>query len=148
MGKLLDLAAKFKQLTPERISKELLTITKANEETVTNLNTDQLFAGEDAKGKKLPNYSERSVQVFGKRAGPMQLFNEGDFYKGFFVQVEKFPITIFSHDLKTGKIADLLESKGEDPDDIYGLNKENLTDFSKYYVLADFGKWLRDFIHV
>lgn len=148
MGKLIDLTNKLHQLTPERMTKEVLNIVKSNQETATNLNTDQLFSGEDAKGNKLPNYSERSVQVFGKHPGPWTLFESGSFYRGFFVRADKFPVVFESSDLKTGKIADALLSKGENPEDIYGLNKSNLTYFSRNYVLEDLQKFLHDFLRV
>ena len=148
MGKLLELRDKLYQLTPERMEKELLVIVKDNEDVATNMNTNQLFGGEDSKGKKLPDYSIRSVQVFGKRAGPMTLFETGDFYRGFFVKADKFPIVFESSDRKTGKIADLLESKGTNPDDIYGLNKTNLTDFARSYVLEAYQNFIRNFIRV
>ena len=130
------------------MTEEVLVIVKKNEETATNMNTDQLFGGQDAKGKSLPNYSDRSVQVFGKPSGPMKLFDTGDFYRGFFVRADKFPVVFESSDQKSGKIADLLLSKDQDPDDIYGLNKTNLSDFSKSYVLPDLQKFIRDFLHV
>jgi hypothetical protein len=148
MGKLIDLTDKLKQLTPDRVEKEVLIIVKANEEVATNLNTDQLFGGKDSKGVNLPKYSLRSVQIFRKPAGPMRLFDEGDFYRGFFLKADKFPIIFQSSDRKTGKIADMLASRGHNPDDIYGLQKSNLTEFSKVYVLEDLQKFLREFIRV
>lgn len=148
MGKLLDLHNRLQQLTPERIEKEVLVIVKDNEQVATNMNTDQLFSGQDSKGKNLPSYSRRSVEVFGKQDGPMKLFETGDFYRGFFVKADKYPIVFESSDRKTGNIADLLESKGHEPDDIYGLNKTNLTDFSRSYVLEDFRKFIRDFLGI
>jgi len=148
MGKLIEISNKLRQLTAQRLEAEVLIIIRENETTLTNMNTDQLFQGQDAKGKSLPDYSERSVQVFGKPSGPMKLFDTGDFYRGFFVRADKFPVVFESSDRKSGKIADLLASRGEDPDDIYGLNKTNLADFSKSFVLPDLQKFLRDFLHV
>ena len=148
MGKLLDLTARLHQLTPERMEKELLIVIKDNQDVATNMNTDQLFGGEDAKGKKLPDYSRRSVEVFGKESGPMTLFETGDFYRGFFLKADKFPVVFESSDRKTGKIADLLESKEHNPDDIYGLNKTNLTDFARSYVLEAYQNFIRNFIRV
>src|SRR5688572_18457774 len=148
MGKLIDLSNRIKQLTAQRLEAEVLIIIRENETTLTNMNTDQLFQGQDAKGKSLPDYSERSVQVFGKPSGPMKLFDTGDFYRGFFVRADKFPVVFESSDRKTGKIADLLAAKGEDPDDIYGINRANLKDFSRNYLLPDLQKFLRNFLHV
>jgi hypothetical protein len=148
MGKVIDLSNKLKQLTVSMLEAETLKSMKRHEEIAVNMNTDQLFQGQDAKGKDLPKYSDNSVAVFGKPAGPMRLFDSGDFYRGFFLNTSKFPVMIFSHDQKTGKIADLLASKGHNPDDIYGLQKHNLTDFARSYVLEDLQNFFRNFIRV
>ncbi len=132
------------QLTTEKVEEDLLTIVKANEQTITNMNTDQLFQGQDAKGESLPDYSKRSVEVFGKPSGPWRLFETGDFYRGFFAKVSKsFPVSIFSSGKNTGKIADSLLAKGRNPDDIYGLNKTNQSDLNKSYILGYFQKSVR-----
>lgn len=140
---LAQLASKFRKLTPEAMEKIVLNSLKKNEGIVTGMNTDQLWRGEDAEGKKLPEYSERSVQVFNKPPGPMRLFDEGDFYRGFFIKTDKFPVVFDSRDNKTGKIAEMLAAKGHNPDDIYGLQKENATDLARSYVLEDIQKVLR-----
>lgn len=143
MATIFQFRDRVSQLSTERIEDELLTIVKANEEVVTNMNTDQLFQGKDAKGEDLPEYSNRSVEVFGKPTGPWRLFETGDFYRGFFTKVEKFPISIFSNGRNTGSIADSLLTKGRNPDDIYGLNKSNQADLNKSYVLGDLQKSVR-----
>lgn len=148
MGKLLELSNRLRQLTPQRLEAEVLVILNKNEQVFTDMNADQLYQGEDAKGNKLPDYSERSVTVFGKPNGPMRLYETGSFYRGLFLDTSKFPVIVFSSDQKTGKIADLLASRGHNPDDIYGLQKPNLKDFSRSYVLPDLQKFIRDFIHV
>jgi|SRR5688572_651643 len=148
MGKVLQLVAKLNQLTVSRLNEEVLASIERHETVVTNMNTDQLFQGQDSKGNSLPDYSERSVTVFGKPSGPMRLFDSGAFYRGFFLDTSKFPVVIFSNDSKTGKIAELLAARGENPDDIYGLQKHNLTDLAKSYVLPDLKKFFRNFIHV
>ena len=146
MGKLFALRDKLLQLTPDAIGDQLLVIVKQNEEVATNLNTDQLFAGKDSEGNDLPDYSKRSVEVFGKKAGPWRLFETGDFYRGFFTNTDRFPIVFGSHDQKTGKIADALLSKGHNPDLIYGLQKQNLANFNKNYVLEGVQKFSRGFL--
>lgn len=148
MGKLLRLTEKLKQLTPERMEEELLVIVKRNEEAATNMNTDQLFQGQDAKGNNLPDYSERSVTAFGKPSGPMRLFDTGDFYRGFILRADKFPVVFESTDKKTGRIAELLAARDVNPDDIYGLQKQNLTDLSRNYILPELQKFVRDSIRL
>lgn len=143
MGKLLQIAEKLKGLTPDSIDKATLKSFKENEQAATNLNTDQLYQGKETNGSFLPDYSKRSVEVFGKPAGPMKLFETGAFYRGFFVKSDKFPIVFSSHDSKTEKL-----TKAFGSDEIFGLSKENLTDFSRSYLLPDLQNFIRKFFHV
>jgi len=133
----------LRKVNEEVILSRLLVIIKDHEQDITNANTDQLYAGKDSVGKSLPNYSARSVAVFGKRSGPFRLFDSGDFYRGFFVNASKLPITIFSNDSKTEKIAYLLQSKGHNPDDIYGLDATNSTDIKNNYLAPDLRESIR-----
>src|SRR5690242_18820939 len=89
MGKLQDIANGLSELTEESIKQAALQSFSDNQRAATDLNTDQLFQGKQADGGFLPDYSERSVTVFGKPPGPMRLFETGAFYRGFFVKVEK-----------------------------------------------------------
>lgn len=148
MGKLLDIADKMKGLTESSIEKTILKSFKDNEKVIAKLNTEQLYAGEFVTGKKLPEYSENSVKVFGKRPGPWQLFNKGNYYAGWFVKADKFDIVFGSNDLKAGMIADAIASKGDNPDDLYGLDKANLSITSKKIVLPDLQKFVRSFFRV
>lgn len=142
------MVSSLRQLTPEVMKKEALKSIKANEDYLTGLNTDQLFAGKLADGSDLPLYSETSVQVFGKRPGPWQLFETGSFYRGFFIRVDKFPIVFASRDNKTGLIAEALAAKGKNPDEVYGLNKSNFTDMAKEVVLPALQERIRKAIRI
>lgn len=91
---------------------------------VIRLNTDeQLFnKGIDSEGDSLGDYSEVSVQVYGKRRGHIQLYDEGDFYNSFRVSVTSNEIQIYADD----------SSKYDSPlttiygEDILGLTDENM----------------------
>lgn len=99
------------------------------EERLVQYNTDQLFAGKRADGTFLPDYSERSV-FLGKPEGPIRLYDEGDFYRGFYVvRTGSFPIILSSTDEKT---FELITRYGEE---IFGLDKESLEEFSTIYLL-------------
>jgi hypothetical protein len=143
MGKLLDIAHKMSGLTEESIYEAVLKSFRDNQEAATNLNTDQLFSGQETSGAPLPDYSKRSVEVFGKPPGPMRLFETGAFYRGFFVKADKFPVVFSSRDSKTEKL-----NKAFGEDEIFGLNKDNLKDFSQSYILPDIGRFVRSFLHV
>lgn len=96
------------------------------------LNQEQLRQGTTANDRKLPNYSETSVKVFGKEPGPIQLYDTGDFYKSFEVILKDDGFIIDGDGLKTDDsqgisiTTDLFVVYGED---ITGLNDENLSKF-------------------
>jgi hypothetical protein len=148
MGKLIDMTNKLKQLSPQRMTEEVLVIVQKNEQVATNMVTDQMFQGQDAKGNEFPEYSDRSVTVFGKRPGPWTGYSTGDLYSHVFMNAKKFPVVFGSSSLHAALFANSLVSKDQEPDDTYGLQKQNLADFSKSYVLPDLQKFLRDFLHV
>lgn len=135
--------SRLRATTPEVMKDEVLSIVRKNEDTATNMITDQLFAGKLGNGQDMPNYSEVSVHRFGKRPGPYQLYESGDFYRGVFVQAQKFPIFFDDKDRKTPSIFDLIESKGLDSNEILSLNKENFTDLGRSYVLPDLQNWFK-----
>lgn len=148
MGKLLDLASRVKKINEKSIDKTILNSFSVNQRVVTNLITDQLYQGKDVKGDVFPDYSERSVQVFGKRPGPWQGYSSGDLYKGVFADAKRFPIVFGSHSLHEPLFAEALESRGINPSDTYGLSKENLKDFSRSYILPELQGYVRDILHV
>lgn len=135
-------------MTPSVFKKKILKIVKDNENTLIQMNTDQLFSGKLADGKSLPNYSERSVTVFHKRPGPWSLYDTGSFFGKFYVNANKFPIFIDSADLKTPRILEMVESKGKNPDYVFGINNKNKKDFGKNYILPDVKKYLADVIRL
>ncbi len=142
------MVARLRATTPNVMREETLRIVKSNEKIAVNMNTDQLFAGKLANGQDMPHYSVVSVQKFGKRPGPYQLYEEGDFYRGFFLKAEKFPLVWGSDDPKTPKIMELIESKGENPDEIFGPDKSNFKELARVYTLPELQEYLRKIIRL
>jgi hypothetical protein len=142
------IADKLRELSPSVMEGKVLELLKKHEETAMNMNTDQLFQGEGVDGSLLPDYSQRSVEVFGKPQGPWRLFETGDFYRGFIFQNARFPLEIVSHDSKEFLIAEKLENAGYDSTKIYGLNNENLEDISRQYILPDLQAILHESVRV
>jgi hypothetical protein len=105
-----------------------LQIIASNEERITGMNTDQLFSGQRSDGSKLPDYSPVSVEVFGKPAGPIRLYDEGNFYRGFFLKTDRFPVLFDSRDSKTEMLA------FDYGDKIFGLTQENKKDLVNHYI--------------
>jgi hypothetical protein len=90
-----------------------------NEAFVSELNQSQLAEGQRPDGTSLPNYSATSVNSFGKPAGPIKLFDTGDFYQGIEPLFEDSGFDINGLDSKT----DMLISRYGD---ILGLSKDSV----------------------
>jgi hypothetical protein len=84
MEELLKLGRKFMNLKRDQIMFRTMTDNPFLKKLVIDLNQqNQLQHGINGLGEKLPDYSERSVNEFGKRPGPFTLEDTGDFYKSF-----------------------------------------------------------------
>lgn len=79
---------------------------KAREEDIPELNRDQLKQGQRADGTFLPPYSSNSVSKFGKKAGPIKLFDTGAFYEGIKPEFKKEEFSITDSDRKTEMLQD------------------------------------------
>jgi hypothetical protein len=94
---------------------------------IIELNTiDQLFnKGIDALGQSLGEYSETSINFYGKRRGHIQLYDTNEFYESFVVLVRKDSLVIRANTFKQGEkgTVDLTDRFG---DEIIGLTDENL----------------------
>ena len=90
---------------------------------IIRLNTDdQLYEeGVLSDGSFLPDYSETSVNVYGKSAGHITLKDTGEFYQSFIVKVNTAGIMIVANDVKDDTV--LSDRYGID---ILGLTEENL----------------------
>ena len=98
---------------------------RENDSVIEDLNIVQLQKGD---GETLPDYSPTSVEVYGKPAGPIKLFDEGDFYRGINLQAGASEAELTGKDSKT---AELQFEFGEE---IIGLSEESLEQFKNEYI--------------
>lgn len=116
---------------------------KENENVILDLNfQNQLYEkGEDASGKKLPlPYSPFTINEKKLKSQPIDritLYDTGDFHRSSKLIVNTKGFTIDSTDWKRNK---LVKEWGK----IFGLNKDNLNEVRRSYVLPDCRKALRD----
>lgn len=140
--------SRLRATTPEVMRKETLRILRSEEQLAISMNTDQLFAGQLANGQPLPDYSETSILRFNKRPGPWTLYEDGDFYKGFFMKADKFPVMFGSKDSKTDLIRAKVEAHNLNSDDIFGVNKQNLTELARIHTLPKLQNFVRSIIRI
>jgi hypothetical protein len=89
---------------PELINESIEEAFFDNREQIENMNRDQLRKGKRGDGVTLPDYSRASVVVYGKPAGPIRLFDQGDFYKGITLDVDNDEAHLLGTDEKTDEL--------------------------------------------
>ncbi len=94
--------------------------------------TEQLARGERGDGTKLPNYSPVSVAKFGKPAGPIRLFDQGDFYQGVHVEADAQGIAIDDTDWKTPKLTEIYG------DEILTLQERSISELNEDVLIPIF----------
>ena len=117
-------AKKLEELTPKAIEEIVLRVIKENESYAIELNLQQLDAGKDRLGIRLPPYTPAYAEFKGRKIPDLKL--TGAFWDGFTLLTEKFPVTITSTDEKTLK---LVERYGSN---IFNLSEVNTKKFAKY----------------
>jgi len=146
MGKIQDIISKLKRDgTIQAQEDSLLKIIKANQAGVIDLNLSQLQDGKDAFGKEItPPYSPLTVLIKKSKGQPtdrVTLRDEGDFYRKFTLESQKFPMTLDSTDLKTPK---LMEKYGSE---IFGLTEKSKDELVEE-IKPEVQDYYRDLIHV
>jgi hypothetical protein len=143
MGRIRELQKKLQAFTEDDFDNAMLNIVAQNDNFAIDINTEeQLQKGIRSDGVNLPDYSPISVSVFGKRAGPMTLKDTGEFYEGFYLDTSKWPIQFDSKDDKSAMLQDRYGHE------IFGLTKENKTEFAKGYLLPDVQAFIRALLAV
>lgn len=119
---------RFKKLN---LKAAIVQTVNAKREIIADLQATQMSRGERADGSKFPDYSQRSVEEFGKRPGPWTLRDTGEFYR--LIQIVKIDSTgweLTSLDDKTKLIkAKVRQRFGTREDKVFGLNDTTREDF-------------------
>lgn len=104
------------------------------------LNIEQLQKGQRADGSYLPNYSPVSVLVYGKPAGHIKLYDQGDFYAGITVTIDDEGIELIGRDIKTEM---LVTRYGEG---ILGLTEESLEILKDRYAIQLLQEYIKEYL--
>lgn len=91
---------------------------------ISELNRDQLRRGEDVNGASLPPYSARSVDVFGKPAGAIKLFDTGDFYAAIKPEFADKSFSVTDTDWKA-------EMLNREYGDVIGLQQDSINELAQ-----------------
>lgn len=146
MGKVAELTAKLKALTPTKVEALALEVIGKHAAEFIKLNEAQLFEGKTDRGADIkPQYASASYANYKLKYNPLgvvDLFLTGAFYGSFFLYATQFPIFIFATDEKTNKLVDKYGAN------IFGLTKEHLSEISRQDILPDFGKAIREAIRL
>lgn len=120
-----DMVRRLKSVSIEKEAEAAVSETK---DLIGILNLSQFEQGLRADGSFLPNYSKASVEIFGKPAGPIKLFDTGDFYKALKVAVGNGVFKITNSDPKTDMLKKRYE-KGDKP--LFGMTTESRIEYIK-----------------
>ena len=135
-----DIVKKIRQIR-KRLDKIIIDAVKENEDIVIDLNTSQLFQGKESTGEAItPPYRPMTISIKASKGQPtnrVTLKDEGDFYRGFFVNYSNDWFALGSDDEKALK----LERKYGT--DIYGLTQESIDELCEY-IKEDVEKFLED----
>lgn len=128
-----DMIETFKGLDLKK--EALISISKTSGQYV-ELNQEQLSHGKRADGTKLPDYSPVSVKKFGKPAGPIMLYDTGDFYESFKLDVSSSNLQIVA--------ADKYGLEKEYGKEIYGLGDTNQEYYNREIFLPEFAQKIEE----
>lgn len=125
-----NLLKKTKKIQPNRLTEDLFNFLESIEETILDINREQLLNSTDSKGKSLFSKQRKrgtytkATEIFSggsKVAGTRYTLKDtGDFFKGFFLEIRQDEALFGSKDNKTLLLLD-------DYGDIFGLTPKNLS---------------------
>lgn len=138
--KLKQLQKRLEKGNAESVKSSMLKMVEADREQLTLLNKEQLFDNKDTLGKSLGVYSAGYAAK--KGSTKVNLLSDGDFYDGFFIQTQKFPVVFSSKDFKTKFLV------GRYGKNIFGLSKDSRDTYIQASFKRRFKNYLRDLLRL
>lgn len=123
-----------RRLQKFNIRREVVQVLEETKGAIEELNRDQLNSGQLSNGRFNRSYSRISVQVYGKRPGPIRLYETGAFWEG--IKVKNINLKFLEIVGEDSKTPMLLKEYGEK---IFGLTKASKAE----YVNRSFGPALK-----
>jgi len=117
-----EMLARIESIDVEQICEDTF---NANAEIAKELNIEQLERGEGSK-TYMPDYSNTSVNMFGKPRGGIRLYETGDFYKGINFEAVSGVVHAYSTDDKS----DMLETEYSNAQPL-GLSSDSIIEMNK-----------------
>ena len=118
-------------------------VVRENENILVDMNTEQLKQGKDSIGDSItPEYYSDEYAYMKNRMNPRpgfgtpDLFLEGDFQEGFFVEETNGGWEIDSRDEKRNILASKYGA------DIFGNTEQDETEFNEEYILPRLAEWI------
>lgn len=100
---ILGMKRRFEELNTDKIIEETMI---ESQDTLADLNAEQINTGLKADGTEMPDYSIRSVIQYGKPAGPIKLRDKGNWQAGLYARVEGEKLVFSSSDVKDAQLVD------------------------------------------
>lgn len=120
-------------------------VVREHDNILVDMNTENLKQGKDSRGSNLsPEYYSDEYAEMKNRMNPVpgfgvpDLFLEGDFQEGFFVEDVEGGWEIDSKDSKRDKLA---AKYGEE---IFGNTEAEEEEFNKEYILPELAEWIME----
>jgi hypothetical protein len=121
--KLGQLAMLLETITEDSVWQHVSNLDEVND-TIVKQQLEQLKRGERPDGSNFPDYSEASVEFYGKEDGPIKWNDDGEFYESI-VTTRNAQAINFSEALTTGDDGSKINLETEYNEEILGLQDES-----------------------
>ena len=129
-----DLVSDIEKLVSDEIKEGSLM-----QSVIEDMNTEQLSKGVGGNGQILPEYSECSVECYGKTPGAMTMKDTGEFYSSIEMKPKKTSFQFISESPKMKPPIRLEYNYGK----LLGLTKKSQKELSEDYLVPEIKKFIK-----